>query len=128
MAGSKKTVEDKDDLDGKPTTESVDTVTKQIWLAGLGAYGRTLDEIQARREKLSSEGQKLFEDLVSRGEKLQDTTETRIKDSRDNLDKQIEKLKSFTSLPIGSNLKAQLEEVNRKLDSISSEIKKKAGS
>ena len=128
--------EEKEIISSKISAENIETITKQIWLAGLGAYGRTIDELQSRGEKISSDSQKMFAELVERGEKLQDLMEDKlqdskgklkgkIKDSKDSLEKRIEKLKSFPSLPFGSNLEEQLTEVNRKLDALKSEIKKK---
>ena len=34
---------------------------RKIWLAGLGAYGKSIDEAQGRYEQLSTETQKVFE-------------------------------------------------------------------
>ena len=50
---------------------------RKIWLAGIGAYGRAFSEAQESIAKVSDETSKYFEDLVERGEEIEDTVETR---------------------------------------------------
>jgi len=75
----------------------VQGVAKQVWLANLGAAGRTLDfyakagdELQSRYTKLNKDGQELVEDLVARGEKVQDEAELRLKERRASVEEQID--------------------------------------
>ncbi|MEM8770680.1 MAG: phasin family protein [Pseudomonadota bacterium] len=51
-------------------------MARKIWLAGIGAYGRAFSEAQESLAKVSGETTKLFEDLVERGEEIEDTVET----------------------------------------------------
>ena len=44
---------------------------RNVWLAGLGAYGKSFDEAQGRYEKLSVEASKLFDELVVKGSKIE---------------------------------------------------------
>ena len=46
-------------------------VAKNIWLAGVGAYGRAVEEAQGRIEK-AMEPPKLFRDLVQAGTALEE--------------------------------------------------------
>ena len=46
-------------------------IAKNIWLAGVGAYGRAVDEAQGRLEK-AMEPPKLFRDLVKAGAALEE--------------------------------------------------------
>ncbi len=61
----------------KPKTpvDRASDLARQIWLAGVGAYGQAFDETQEqvsrRVAKVSEETSKLFEDLVSRGSDLE---------------------------------------------------------
>lgn len=50
---------------------------RKIWLAGIGAYGRAFSEAQESIAKVSGETSKYFEDLVERGEEIEDAVETR---------------------------------------------------
>lgn len=52
-------------------------MARKIWLAGIGAYGRAFSEAQESIAKVSGDTTKLFEDLVERGEEIEDTVETR---------------------------------------------------
>jgi hypothetical protein len=47
-------------------------IAKNIWLAGVGAYGRAVDEAQGRLEKAGVEPPKLFRDLVKAGAALEE--------------------------------------------------------
>ena len=47
-------------------------MARKIWLAGIGAYGRAFNEAQERLEKVGKESTKFFEELVAKGEELED--------------------------------------------------------
>lgn len=53
-------------------------VARKIWLAGVGAYGRMFDEAQDQVARMSQNATEMFQDLVSRGEKVEDEVRTRI--------------------------------------------------
>lgn len=53
-------------------------VARKIWLAGVGAYGRAFNEAQERIEKLADDAGEMFEELVARGEKIEDDVRKRI--------------------------------------------------
>ena len=59
----------------KETSEKANELAKKMWLAGLGAYGKTWDEAQANYEKATQKGSEevssLFEQLVAKGEALE---------------------------------------------------------
>ena len=46
-------------------------IAKNIWLAGVGAYGKAAGEAQDRLEKAGVETPKLFKDLVKAGAALE---------------------------------------------------------
>ena len=56
---------------------------RKIWLAGLGAYGKSYDEIQDRIENMNTDATKVFEELVVKGEKLEAAAKTTIKEKTD---------------------------------------------
>ena len=64
--------------DKTKAAEIKESLAKKIWLAGLGAYGLSLDGVHNRYEKLSEESQKVFDDLVAKGEVLQNETADKI--------------------------------------------------
>lgn len=69
-------------------------IARKIWLAGLGAYGQTLENLHRGYDKMSAEARERFEALVARGqelerasrERLETAGETAVKRLKDNLD------------------------------------------
>lgn len=116
----------------KVTSENVEAIAKKIWLAGLGAYGRSFDELQSRYEKVSTkvttDSQKLFEELVERGEKLQGDAEGKLTEGKSELEKRIDTLKdSLPSISVpGAQFTTLLNELNTKLDAIAKDLKGKS--
>ncbi len=53
-------------------TDKASEIAKNIWLAGVGAYGKAVEDAQGRLEKVSMEPPKLFRDLVKAGSALED--------------------------------------------------------
>lgn len=70
--------------DIKKAYEKTEEMGRKIWLAGLGAYGQSLDSVQNNCGKVNSETRSLFEKLVARGEELESNTLKSIHDTRDN--------------------------------------------
>lgn len=58
----------------KKAAPQTDTARK-IWLAGIGAYGRAFSEAQEKVAKLTGESQRVFDDLVARGEAIEKKVE-----------------------------------------------------
>jgi len=52
-------------------TDKASEIAKHIWLAGLGAYGKAVEDAQGRLEK-AMEPPKLFKDLVKAGSALEE--------------------------------------------------------
>ena len=60
---------------------AVDTdIARKIWLAGVGAYGRMYSETQGVVEKLATSANEAFDQLVAKGEEVEDKV-------RDNITK-----------------------------------------
>jgi len=53
-------------------TDKASEIAKNIWLAGVGAYGKAVEDAQGRLEKVGMEPPKLFRDLVKAGSALED--------------------------------------------------------
>lgn len=118
------TTEENETIFTKLSAEKIETIAKQIWLAGFGTYGRSFDEVQTRFEKMNANRQKLFDELVVRGEKLQADAESKFQEGKSDLESHIEKLKGHVTLPTGSDVADQFSDVNRKLDTLNKEVKK----
>ena len=113
-------------------------VAQQLWFANLGVAGRTYEEatslyskagqqLQTRYTKLNKEGQDLVEDLVTRGEKVQDEAQVRIQEGRATVEEQIEAAKGrLIGLTSVVDIPARLQDLSSKLDSLSKDLKKSA--
>jgi hypothetical protein len=105
-------------------TEKASDIAKNIWLAGLGAYGKAFDEAQERYEKVSKDSSRLFDDLVAKGKKLEGTTSTKLSNARSStttsLEERISKVRHSLGFgqPRVEDLAKQIEELNDKLDLI----------
>ena len=115
-------------------TDKAEELAKNVWLAGLGAYSRTFNEIAERRDDIqdrvdaiNSEGQKVFEDLVVRGQELQEDAEKVLEQGRETLEGRVEEFKqrfggglsSFVDIP------GRLREAAEKIEEISDKLQKK---
>ena len=115
--------------------ESAQKLVKQVWFANLGVAGRTYeeavglynktgDQLKSRYTKLNKDSQDFVEDLVSRGEKVQDEAQVRIKESRETVEEQIEVAKGRLTSVV--DIPARLQDLSSKLDSLSKDLKKSA--
>ena len=48
---------------------------RKIWLAGIGAYGKAFTDAQESLAKVSGDTSRVFEELVAKGEEIEDTVE-----------------------------------------------------
>lgn len=105
-------------------TEKASDIAKNIWLAGLGAYGKAFDEAQERYEKVSKDTTRLFDDLVAKGKKLEDTTSTKLSSARSTttstLEERIAKVRSSLGFgqPSAEDLARRIDDLSEKLDLI----------
>ena len=118
-----------------------DDIGRKIWLAGLGAYGQSLDNMQSGAEKINSESRTFFEKLVARGEEVESNTRKTINDTREKTHSRIraqgEKLASKAEKiqnlaldnlhidklkPDNLSMESLTENINGRLDDIRSRI------
>ena len=114
-------------------TEFPADVAKNIWLAGLGAYGKAYDEAVARYEKASKDTPKLFKDLVKKGEKLEEETRETVSDNkltkarddiRADIEERIQAVKDnlgFGNL-FGTQGETDLGRIEEKLDALTRKV------
>lgn len=109
-------------------------ISKNIWLAGLGAYGKAFDEASEKYSKASKDVPKLFQELVVKGAKLEEMAIGQVVDPIEkttaSIESRIEKMRA--SLGFGSaqkdddiaRLEAKLDQVVAAVDALSKEVKK----
>jgi polyhydroxyalkanoate synthesis regulator phasin len=109
-----------DNIKGKVT--EAEEFARKIWLAGLGAYGKSFDEAQGQYEKISAEATKVFEDLVVKGSKL----ETEAKDKfqvKANVESRVSDVRKKLGLDkVSSDQK--VEELSAKIDALTDAVAK----
>lgn len=72
----------------KAAEESKENLARRIWLAGLGAYGKGMEEAQGQLDKASHEASKRFEELVSKGQRIEEQTRDHLAEARDKLSRE----------------------------------------
>lgn len=115
-----------DSSKAKPADTLADTVTdkageiaKNIWLAGVGAYGKAVDEAQGRLEKAGVESPKLFRELVKAGAALEDEARDAIEAghaARNSVEERISRVRENFNLQRparGEDLLALHEKIDR---------------
>ena len=91
-------------------------IAKHIWLAGVGAYGRAVDEAQGRLEKAGVEPPKLFKDLVKAGAALEEEARGASQNARQSVEDRITRVRDNFNLqrPVrGEDLLALHEKIDR---------------
>ena len=55
----------------KEKFDVAEDTARKIWLAGLGAYGKSIDTVQGQYEKINADSNRIFNELVAKGEALE---------------------------------------------------------
>lgn len=100
--------------------EKPSDIARNIWLAGLGAYGRALKDAQGRLEEAAKEPPRLFKELVEKGTKL----DAEVRDSLANIRKsggmsveeRIQRVRETFNFSLGRG--DELTAINHKLDTL----------
>ena len=115
--------------DKSKVTDKASEIAKNIWLAGVGAYGRAVDEAQSNIKKATPQPPKLFRDLVKAGSALEEeasearaaalsSVEERIAQVRENF--QMQRPARMEDL---ASLHAKVDKLTRKVDALTRLVK-----
>jgi len=115
--------------DKSKVTDKASEIAKNIWLAGVGAYGRAVDEAQSNLKKATPQPPKLFRDLVKAGSQLEEeasearaaalsSVEERIAQVRENF--QMHRPARMEDL---DNLHKKVDKLTRKVDALTRLVK-----
>ena len=115
----------------KEKTATAEEMARKVWLAGLGAYGKGYEEVKGRFESLSTDSNKLFDELVVKGEKLETEGKGKIKEvqtkvaAKTEIETRIETVR--TKLGLNSTDSDQrIEDLNTKIDALTAAVAKLA--
>ena len=108
----------------KEKVNAAEDFSRKIWLAGLGAYGKSYEEVVGRIENLNTESTKVFDSLVTKGEKLEAKGKEIIKDKADfNVNSRVNEIRE----KLGMNAKGtdeRISELSAKIDTLTEVVTK----
>ena len=111
--------------DDKPNvSDKASEIAKNIWLAGLGAYGKALDEAQERLDKASKEPPRLFKDLVKKGEALEDEVRETVSTAQSktsSVEERNRKVRENFNLNLNPRHE-EIAELNDKVDALTAKV------
>ena len=114
--------------------DKAEAMAKNIWLAGLGAYSKTYEElseryedVQDKYEEINSEGQKVFNHLVDRGQLVQEQLESKVTKGKESLEDRVEEIKNRLGGSLSSfiDIPEKLRDAAEKIEVLSTKLRKK---
>lgn len=113
--------------DIKSKINEAEEFARKIWLAGLGAYGKSVDEAQGRYEKLSAEATKMFDELVSKGETIETDAKSKFKETTSEVETRVADVRKKLGLDTDQS-DQKIEELSAKIDALTEAVAKLAAS
>lgn len=114
-----------DTIKGK--INEAEEMARKIWLAGLGAYGKSVEEAQGRYEKLSEEASKMFDELVTKGETLEGDAKSKFKSTTNDVENRVADVRKKLGLD-SEPADQRIEELSAKIDALTEAVAKLAAS
>jgi polyhydroxyalkanoate synthesis regulator phasin len=115
----------------KEKAADAEDMARKVWLAGLGAYGKGYEEVKGRFESLSTDSNKLFNELVAKGEKLETEGKGKVEEVKTKVAEktEIESRIETVRTKLGFNntdTDQKIEELNAKIDALTDAVAKLA--
>ena len=110
-------------------TEAKESLAKKIWLAGLGAYGRSFDEALDQYKQINEKTSQLFGELVDKGTEIEALTRTKLEEARVQSTQAFENSVNQVRSKLGlseSEEAAKLDELSAKVDALTEIVAKLA--
>ncbi|GGO73519.1 MULTISPECIES: phasin family protein [Bowmanella] len=108
----------------KTKVNDAEDFARKIWLAGLGAYGKSLDEVQGRYEKLNADAAKVFDELVEKGSKIEADTKDKLKE-KTNVEARVAEVRKKLGLD-KPDMEQKVDELSAKIDALAAAVAKLA--
>lgn len=106
----------------KSKVNDAEEFARKIWLAGLGAYGKSLDEVQSNFDKMNTEATKVFDDLVNKGEALETEAKGKFKE-KTNIEARVAEVRKKLGLDKQSD-DDKIAELSAKIDALTDVVAK----
>lgn len=103
-------------------TDKASEIAKNIWLAGVGAYGKAVEEAQGRLEK-AMEPPKLFRDLVKAGTALEEDARESTASARNSVEERINRVRENFHNQRPARIE-DLAALNKKVDQLTRKVDK----
>lgn len=103
-------------------TDKAGEIAKNIWLAGVGAYGKAVEEAQGRLEK-AMEPPKLFRDLVKAGTALEEDARESTSAARHSVEERIGRVRENFHNQRPARIE-DLAALNKKVDQLTRKVDK----
>ena len=111
----------------KQTAANAEEMARNIWLAGLGAYGKGYEEVKGRLETLSTDSNKLFGELVAKGEKIEAEGKAKVAEvktqvtAKADVEARVESVRAKLGLN-ADDTDQKIEELNAKIDALTAAV------
>lgn len=115
----------------KDKAASAEVLARKVFLASLGAYGKGFEEAKSRFETLSTDSNKLFSELVVKGEKLETEGKSKFSEAKakftakTEIDSRVEAVRTKLGLN-NSDADVRIEALNAKIDALTAAVAKLA--
>jgi polyhydroxyalkanoate synthesis regulator phasin len=115
----------------KEKAATAEDMARKVWLAGLGAYGKGYEEVKGRFEALSTDSNKLFDELVVKGEKLETEGKGKVKEvttkvaAKTEIETRIETVRTKLGFN-NTDSDKKIEELSNKIDALTAAVAKLA--
>jgi polyhydroxyalkanoate synthesis regulator phasin len=113
----------------KEKAATAEDMARKVWLAGLGAYGKGYEEVKGRFEALSTDSNKLFDELVVKGEKLETEGKGKVKEvttkvaAKTEIETRIETVRTKLGFN-NTDSDKKIEELSNKIDALTAAVAK----
>jgi len=114
-------------------SDKASEIAKNIWLAGVGAYGKAVDEAQGRLEK-AMEPPKLFRDLVKAGSALEEDARNVLETGSASVEQRINRVRENFHMQRPARiedivaLQKKVDQLSRKVDKLTRALAEQTGS
>jgi polyhydroxyalkanoate synthesis regulator phasin len=115
----------------KDTASTAEEMARKVWLAGLGAYGKGYEEVKGRIEALSTDSNKLFDELVAKGQKLETEGKGKVEEvknevvAKTEIESRIETVRTKLGFSNTDN-DQKIEDLSAKIDALTAAVAKLA--
>jgi len=65
------------------SAEQAESLARRIWLAGLGAYGTSMEDAQGQLGRAGEEASRLFQELVEKGQRIEEQSRATLRNRLD---------------------------------------------